>query len=105
MNIYSYGGHILFPPNTKSSVLQPSQPNIVQIKITTNENLTTLQTETSLGSTTASLYTIDGKLLKQTKLDISAAGIYTIDVSDVHTRFALLVLQTEKGVITRKILF
>jgi hypothetical protein len=37
------------------------------------------------------------------KLDISAAGEYSIDVSDVHTHFAFLVLQTEKGVITRKI--
>jgi hypothetical protein len=56
------------------------------------------------GSTTASLYSIDGRLLKRTKLDISAAGEYSIDVRDVHTHFAFLVLQTGKGVITRKVI-
>ncbi len=64
-----------------------------------------LQSTSPLGSTTASLYTIDGRLLKRTKLDISSPGIFSFDVSDVHTRFAILVLQTGRGVITKKILF
>jgi photosystem II stability/assembly factor-like uncharacterized protein len=63
-----------------------------------------IQSSSNLGPTNTSLYSIDGRLLKRTKLNISAAGEYSIDVSDVHTHFAFLVLQTGKGVSTRKLL-
>jgi hypothetical protein len=105
LKIYLYTGHILFPPFTKNAVSDLSQSNVNPINIFTNDHSILLQSTSPLGSTTASLYTIDGRLLKRTKLDISAPGIYTLDARDVHSHFALLVLQTEKGVITRKILF
>jgi len=100
-----YKAEILFPPNPTSSVSQQSQPNANQISIFTNENSIILQSANPLGSTIASLYRIDGRLLKRMKFDISVPGIYMFDVSDLHARFTLLVLQTEKGVITKKISF
>lgn len=97
-------GSISFPPNPKSSVTNKYQlPN--PIRIFQENNALIIYSENSLGPATASLYTIDGRLLKRTKLDISAPGIFSIDMSDVHTHFAILVLQTEKGIITKKILF
>jgi hypothetical protein len=104
-NVYSYGGLILFPPATKNTVSQPSESNFEHINIIANDHSITLRTPSVLGPTTASLYSIDGRLLQRTKLNIPSAGIYTLDASDVHAHFALLVLQTERGVITRKILF
>jgi len=98
-----YGGHILFPPATKNTVL--GKLNSDQINIFINSHSIILQSPSPLGAITASLYSVDGRLLKRTKLWYSAAGEYIIDASDVHTHFALLVLQTERGVITRKILF
>lgn len=104
-----FNAKILFPLGIKSSVSQLSQPNQCAINILFNmgseNNTITMQASSQLGKTIASLYTIDGKLLKRTKLDISAPGIFSIDVTGVHTHFAILVLQTEKGIITRKILF
>jgi hypothetical protein len=100
-----YNAKILFPPGVKNSVSQPSVLNTDQINIIANTQSITLLSASPLGSTTASLYTIDGRLLKRTKFDISAPGIFSFDVSDVHTHFAILVLQTGKDVITKKILF
>jgi hypothetical protein len=97
-------GNILFPPSPKNIVAQQSQ-STDPIKIWQESNSLIIHSENSLGETTVALYTIEGRLLSRTKLDISAAGIYTLDVSDVRTRFALLVLQTVKGTITKKILF
>ena len=98
-------GTILFPPNPKSIVSHRSESENDLINIYSENTELKLQCQTSLGSTTASLYTIDGRLLKRTKLDISAPGNYSMDVGDVHTRFAILVLQTSRGVITKKIIF
>jgi hypothetical protein len=98
-----YNAKILFPPNPKSNVIQKTQSND-PLKFWQEDHSLIINSETHLGPTTASLYTIDGRLLSQTKLDIPTAGIYTLDVSDVHIRFALLVLQTAKGMIMRKIL-
>jgi hypothetical protein len=100
-----YNAKILFPLGEKSSVSKLFRSNHEQITTFVNDHSIMLESATLLGSTTASLYTIDGRLLKQTKFDISAPGNYSIDVSDVHTRFAILVLQTGKGVITKKIIF
>jgi hypothetical protein len=91
---------IIFPPYTKNVVLQQIQSDL---KIHTKDHLIMLNCQTPIGPTTAFLYSVDSRLLKRTKLDISAAGDYSIDVSDVHTHFAFLVLQRGKGVITRKI--
>lgn len=96
---------ILFPPSIKNAVPESEQTNIERILIISNKKYIELHSDYPLGKTTASLYTIDGRLLKRTKLDITAPGIFSIDVSDVHTHFAILVLQTEKGIITKKILF
>ena len=83
----------------------PSTIEDITVHFDPTLNQISLQSETSLGSTTASLYTIDGRLLKRTRLDISSPGVFSIDVSDMHTHFAILVLQTGRGVITKKILF
>jgi hypothetical protein len=97
-------GHILFFENLKNSVTSNNQV-IDPIRIYQVNNSVVIHSENPVRSFTASLYSIDGRLLKRTKLDISSPGIFSIDVSDVHTRFAILVLQTEKGVISRKVLF
>jgi hypothetical protein len=102
---YNVSGDILFPPGLKSKVLLSSISNADQVNIFATGNQINIQSQSPLGATTASLYTIDGRLLKRTKLDISSPGEYTLDVSDLHTHFAILVLQMAKGVITRKILF
>ncbi len=97
-----YNGSISFPPKFKNTINKEiNNP----IEIFVKDNLLIVNSKTSLGPTTASLYTIDGRLLKRTKIDISAPGIYTLDVSDLHSHFTILVLQTEKGIITKKILF
>lgn len=98
-----YDAKILFPPNPKDIVSQQFQLND-PIKIWRENHSLIVRSENALGETTASLYTIDGRLLSRTKFDISAPGIFSFDVSDVHTHFAILVLQTSKGVITKKIL-
>jgi hypothetical protein len=97
-------GHILFFENLKNSVTSNNQV-IDPIRIYQVNNSVVIHSENPVRSFTASLYSIDGRLLKRTKLDISSPEIFPIDVSDVHTHFAILVLQTEKGVITRKLLF
>ncbi|MEI8134285.1 MAG: hypothetical protein WCH46_04285 [bacterium] len=95
---------ILFPPNPQNIVIQKSKPHD-PIEIWEEAHSLIIHPAESLNSTTASLYSIDGRLLKRENLNISAEEHYSIDVSDVHARFALLVLQSAKGVITRKILF
>jgi hypothetical protein len=98
-----YNQKILYPPNAKNVVIDKSKHTDV-FRIWSKNQSIMIETESPLGSTTASLYSTDGRLLKRTMLNISAAGDYSIDVSDVHTHFAFLVLQTGKGVITRKVL-
>jgi hypothetical protein len=100
-----YNVKILFPPGIKNNIVRPSNQSIEGINIIVNEHSVAIEHLFSLGATTASLYSIDGRLLKRTKLNISLPGIFSIDVSDVHTHFAILVLQTGRGVITKKILF
>ncbi len=99
-----YNAKILFPPNLKSTVYQQFQIRD-PIKIWTEDCSVKIKSETPLGTSTASLYSIDGRLLKRTKLDVSSPGVFTIDASDPHIHFVILVLQTEKGLITKKILF
>ena len=101
-----YHAKLLFPPSTKN-IVQKSQNYDwdIGLFIDKERQMINLQVGSSLGPTTASLYSIDGRLLKRTMLDISSPGIFSIDVSDMHTHFAILVLQTARGVITKKILF
>jgi hypothetical protein len=64
-----------------------------------------LQSSSYFGETTASLYTIDGRLLRRQNINIAAPGNYEFDASGIRSQFGFLVLQTAKGVIARKILF
>ncbi|MDP4218938.1 MAG: hypothetical protein Q8916_09805 [Bacteroidota bacterium] len=62
-----------------------------------------IRSKTPLGITTASLYTIDGRLLQQEKFNIAPSEKHTIDLANLHTHFLILILQTNKRVITKKI--
>jgi hypothetical protein len=94
---------ILFPPSPKSIVIQQPQPND-RIKIWTENHSLIFHSDNPISSTTASLYSIDGRLLKREKVNISTAGNYAFDISSIHSHFGFLVLQTPKSVITRKVI-
>ncbi len=96
-----YGQKILFPPN----------PNVAfhsgetDVRMWMTGSVVTIQSENPPGPVTVSLYNIDGRLLKQKKLNISSPEIYIFDINSVHMHVAILILQTEKGVITREVIF
>jgi len=100
---------ILFPPSAKNGVTQSFQTPSDLIKIfshiVSEDHLIFLEAEVPLGETTASLYSIDGRLLKQEKIFISSAGMYSFDASGINMRMGFLIVQTEKGIVTGKVLF
>jgi len=104
-----YDQKILFSPSEKNLVSQSLQPTSDFIKIFSNigseDHQISLEAEVPLGETTASLYSIDGRLLKQEKIFISSAGMYSFDASGINTRVGFLVLKTEKGAVAGKVLF
>jgi hypothetical protein len=104
----SVWGEILFPPSPKSIVPPPAQlrSDLVKIinRIGTEDHQVFLISEMAIGETKASLYSIDGRLLKQEKIFISVPGIYTFDASGVTGRIGILVLKTEKGIIAKKVI-
>ncbi len=95
---------ILFPPNPKNTVADQSQSNNF-VKIWLIDHLIAFQASSPLGETTASLYTVDGRLLKRANINISARGTYTFDANGINARIAFLVLQSAKGVIAKKVMF
>jgi hypothetical protein len=95
----------LYRLSLSSSVhTSPSMSEEVTVHSDPSTNEITIHSPTPLDIGTASLYSIDGKLLKRAKMGIVASEDYSIDMGDVHTQVVLLVLQTSKGVITKKIL-
>jgi hypothetical protein len=104
--VFMGNDNLLYRMSLYASV-HPSSSNFEDIKIYLDPSLNqiTLQSSSPLGSTTASLYSIDGRLLKHEKINIAVPGNYEFDISGFHSQFGFLVLQTAKGVITRKIIF
>jgi len=100
---------ILFPPRIKNSVTQSPLPCSDPIKIFSHigseDHSISLEAEGPLGETTASLYSIEGRLLKQEKISIPQAGMYSFDVSGINARMGFLVFKTEKGIVARKVVF
>ncbi|MFI5264448.1 MAG: hypothetical protein ACHQM6_08035 [Candidatus Kapaibacterium sp.] len=107
--VYLINSQILFPPGVKSSVPQSSQPysNLIKIfsRIISEDHQISFEAEEALGETTASLYSIDGRLLKQGEISIPAAGMYSLDVGGVNARMGFLVMKTEKGMVAEKVVF
>jgi hypothetical protein len=105
----SLSGKILFAPALKNSVPQFSKASTDCIKVfspfTSDNHLISLEAEVALGETTASLYSIDGRLLKQEKIFISSPGNYTFDANRFSTKFGILVLKTSNGVTAKKVFF
>ncbi len=103
-----YNAKILFAPGTRNSVSNPSQnnPDLINIfyNIGSEDHIIKLHTSSSFGETTASLYSIDGRLLKREKISIPAPGIYSFDVSGLHTQLGFFMLQSAKGVVARKVM-
>ncbi len=102
--VVDYSGSMTFPPATRNNVALQSK---VDSLIIFSDMLKVIKiiSLSPLGSTTASLYSIDGRLLKHEKINIDTPGNYTFDASGITPQFGILVLQTPKGVITKKIIF
>jgi hypothetical protein len=105
----SLSGEILFPSGVRNSVSRSLQLTTDLIKIFSHigseDHQISFEAEEPLGETTTSLYSIDGRLLKQEKISIPSAWIYSFDVSGVNARFGILVFKTDKGVFARKVFF
>jgi hypothetical protein len=104
-----YDSKILFPPAIKNAVTQSQQPSSDLIKIFSHigseDHLISLEAEVPLGETTASLYSIDGRLLKEEKISMPAAGIYSFSVSGINARIGFLIVKTAKGILAKKVVF
>ncbi len=102
-------GEIFYPPSTKSTVSQflrsPSDLIKILSHIGSEDHLISFEAEEPLGETTTSLYSIDGRMLKQEKISIPSAGIYSFDVSGIKATVVFLVLKTQKGIVAKKVLF
>jgi hypothetical protein len=104
-----FNQRILFPPLVKNGVLQSPQPSSDFIKIFSHigseDHLISFEAEEPLGEMSASLYSIDGRLLKLEKIFILSPGMYSFDASGINANFGFLVLKTSKGIVAKKVLF
>ena len=74
-------------------------------RIGSEDHFISLEAEQPLGETKASLYSIDGKLLKEENIFIFAPGMYSFDASGINMRVGILVLKTQKGIVAKKVVF
>ncbi len=104
-----YDSKILFPPSPKNAVTQSPEPLHYFVNILSNigseGHKISFEAEAPLGETTASLYSIDGRLLKQEKISISSAGMYSFDASGINGGFGYLVVKTPQGIVAGKVMF
>ena len=103
-------GYILFPPSPKSSVsqhLNESNADLIKISYDFSSGNQTIGLEAlkPLGEVTASLFGIDGRLLRKASINMAEPGFYEFDASGIDHQIGLLLLQSELGCSTKKILF
>ncbi|MBS1902590.1 MAG: hypothetical protein JSS75_02695 [Bacteroidetes bacterium] len=96
-------GKILFPPSMINTVVV-SPPKDDQIRLTRDRHSIKIHSSCDLGKTTILLYSVNGTLLSHDIVNLAVGGEYTIDVKSISAQEGFVVLQTEKGLICRKII-
>jgi hypothetical protein len=103
----SISGSILFPPSPKDGVRYSSDNTSDGITIQSSiENSSLLiYSQKILGSTITSLYSIDGRLLRRETIEINSPGEYRFNIDCHASDVGILVLSTQSGLITKKVIF